>query len=92
MDYETRDGTIVQPGKFEGQPAYAPHFWGLALEGDGMSGCEATGDDGPEWTRVSVTADDRELYPELAGTDYVYLCESDDGFVTCSLDGSGLTF
>ena len=30
----TNDGTrITQPGKFEGCPVFAPHYWNLALEG-----------------------------------------------------------
>lgn len=27
------NGRITSPGKFEGEPIFAPHFWNLALEG-----------------------------------------------------------
>jgi hypothetical protein len=33
IDYANDGERITQPGKFEGQPIFAPHFWSLALEG-----------------------------------------------------------
>lgn len=43
-DY-TNDGTrITQPGKFEGEPVFAPYFWGIGLEGF------SDGDDGQTYT------------------------------------------
>jgi hypothetical protein len=27
------NGRITQPGKFEGEPIFAPYFWNIALEG-----------------------------------------------------------
>lgn len=32
-EYENNGTTITQPGKFEGEPVFAPHFWQLGLEG-----------------------------------------------------------
>jgi hypothetical protein len=32
-DYENNGKTITQPGKFEGEPVFAPHFWNLGMEG-----------------------------------------------------------
>ena len=29
----TLDGRITQPGKFEGEPVFAPYYWGIAMEG-----------------------------------------------------------
>lgn len=39
-DYEVKDGRIVSPGKFEGEPVFAPVFWQMGLEGfsDGDDG------------------------------------------------------
>lgn len=31
--YNVRGDTITSPGKFEGEPVFAPHFWALGLEG-----------------------------------------------------------
>lgn len=32
-EYQNDGERITQPGKFEGEPVFAPYFWGLALEG-----------------------------------------------------------
>ena len=32
-EYDNDGSTITQPGKFEGEPVFAPHFWLLGLEG-----------------------------------------------------------
>lgn len=32
-EYQNDGKRITQPGKFEGEPVFAPHFWNLALEG-----------------------------------------------------------
>lgn len=32
-DYKIEQGRIVSPGKFEGEPIFAPYFWELGLEG-----------------------------------------------------------
>jgi hypothetical protein len=32
-NYKVENDRIIEPGKFEGQPVFAPYFWNLALEG-----------------------------------------------------------
>lgn len=32
-DYTNDGKRITQPGKFEGEPIFAPHYWSIALEG-----------------------------------------------------------
>lgn len=32
-EYENDGKRITQPGKFEGEPVFAPYFWQLGLEG-----------------------------------------------------------
>lgn len=62
------------PGKFEGCLPYAPYYWEIGLDGF------ADVDDGRTW-RFRVDADDRALFPELKGRQWVALYESDSGFV-----------
>lgn len=37
-EYANNGTMITQPGKYEGEPVFAPHYWDLALEGfaDGL--------------------------------------------------------
>lgn len=69
---------IRTPGKFEGEPIYAPYFWDLSLEGM----ADSYSDDG-EVITFQVTDDDRAEFPELTDVKYVRLHESDNGFVFC---------
>lgn len=83
-DYKVIDGIIVSPGKFEAEPAYAPHYWDLAL-----SGCqhETIYDEHDRIIEIClVTEDDRRLFSDLrTGEIYaVGLTESESGFVTSS--------
>lgn len=32
-EYKNDGVRITAPGKFEGEPVFAPHYWGLALQG-----------------------------------------------------------
>lgn len=69
-------GLITAPGKFEGEPIYAPYFWDQFLQG------MADEDDG-EWVTFEITAQDEQLFPELKGIQRVRLYEDDVGFVHC---------
>ena len=76
-----QDSNIIQgPGKFEGEPTFAPHFYDLWLEG-------ASDDDiqEPNGTLTSifiVQPDERKLFPYIAPETYVVaLSEDNDGFV-----------
>ena len=71
---------IRHPGKFEGEPTYAPYFWDAVLDGGGDE--EVIADDGQ--TPVSffnVLPEDREKFPSLANVTRVEIWEDQDGFV-----------
>ena len=84
-------GRITQPGKFEGEPIFAPYFWNLALEGI------ADRDNGHSFVfRFAFTGSgassqaDRELlkdFPELkrwlGRKRALMLAEDSYGFVHC---------
>lgn len=72
-EFTVRDGRIVSPGKFEGEPVYAPHFWEALLDGF------ADEDGAVAW--FDVTDEDRAEFPELQGIDRVSLETDDNGFV-----------
>jgi hypothetical protein len=74
-------GIITSPGKFESTPIYTPHFWELALEGDGdetydVSICKYV-------SIMKVEPWDRAEYPELTAddVDLLQIYEDDQGFV-----------
>ena len=73
-DYDTRDGRITTPGKFEGEMLYVPYFWEAFLNG------LADRDDG-EIMGFDVMLEDRQQFPELKGRRTVRLYQRDDGFV-----------
>lgn len=80
-DGHTNDGQrITAPGKFEGEPIFAPHFWNIALEGF------ADSDDGNVFT-FRITQQDRQEIPGLDGwlghKFALRLREDDQGFVHC---------
>lgn len=73
--YTIQHGRVVDPGPYEGQPAYAPYFHRLWNEGvaDILDGASAA---------FYLDADDHALFPELAGMTLVVLSEDAQGFVT----------
>ena len=73
-DYDTRDGRITSPGKFEGEMLYVPYFWDAFMNG------LADRDDG-EILGFDVMLEDRQQFPELKGRRTVRLHQRDDGFV-----------
>lgn len=73
-EYEN-DGTyITSPGKFEGEPRYVPYLWDQIMRGG------ADEDDGST-LKFIINDEDRAIYQELAGVEYVRLWEDDVGFV-----------
>jgi hypothetical protein len=72
--YTCADGRILGPGKFEGCPDWAPHFWGKMLNG----GASAEGND---WAAFVLHADDYAAFPDLAGHYGLVLKTDDNGFV-----------
>lgn len=68
------------PGKFESEPAYAPHYWDLVLEG--AADVELYDDLSRPVAFFEVTAGDREMFPYIArDTAWISLLEDDQGFV-----------
>ncbi len=68
------NGRIQNPGQFEGEMLYVPHFWEVFLDGF------ADRDDGSV-LGFDLTAEDKAEFPELKGRRTVRLYQRDDGFV-----------
>lgn len=68
------------PGKFEGEPWYAPYFWQCALEGAGdepfYHGETVAGD------VIPVDAEEREAFELAPQTAFVAVWYSEQGFVS----------
>lgn len=73
-EYKVVDGVIRSPGKFEGEPVYAPYFWDAFLSG-------MVDEDDGEYLYFDVNDDDRRIFPELKDVNRVSLREDDQGFV-----------
>ena len=58
---------VSHPGKFEGEPRYAPHFYAASMHDGGANS-------------VEVTDSDRLLFPELRRRKRVRVAEDDQGF------------
>jgi hypothetical protein len=78
--YRVENGRIVSPGKFEGEPIYAPSYWDYVLEG--CSGSTLDTPDGPVDCFI-LDPSDRADWPELGNTYALALWEADQGFVHC---------
>ena len=66
---------VSHPGKFEGEAPYVPYYWEAYLNGF------ADRDNGAV-LGFDVTAEDRQLFPELKGRRTVRLIETEQGFVS----------
>lgn len=75
------NNTITDPGKFEGEALFAPHFWDLGLDGG------ADSDDGNEFV-FNLTDDDRAEFPDLNEADILVMTEDENGFVYSKLYAS----
>lgn len=67
-NYAIEDGRIVSPGKFEGEPVFAPYFWDIYC-----SGSMSDYDDDGESIRIAVVDSDRTEFSELINAVAVYL-------------------
>jgi hypothetical protein len=83
-EYQNDGKRITQPGKFEGEPIFAPHYWDMALDG-----C-ADEDDGETFTfRFSFARTDadapfrKELQEWLGRKRTLKMREDSQGFVHC---------
>lgn len=73
--YAIEDGVIVSPGRFAGEPIYAPHFHEVMhLDGE---------------TTLDVLDADREEFPEL-GTAHAVTLMDDGNCITIELHGTKL--
>lgn len=77
-EFDVRDGVIKDPGKFEGEPVYAPYFYDLWLE----SGADEDmyGLDGVEHSIFFVSDEDRAQFPELKDVEAIHVWEGETGF------------
>ena len=73
--YNTNNGRITDPGKFEGEMIHVPYFWDIFLQGlhDGE------GEDGE--IMFDIMPSDRERFPWLRDRSQVILKEDGQGFV-----------
>jgi hypothetical protein len=83
-EYQNDGRRITQPGKFEGEPVFAPHYWDIALSGF------ADADDGKVFTfRFTLSGKDAntefaaELKQWLGRKRVLRMREDDQGFVHC---------
>lgn len=73
--------SVKCPGKFEGEQAYVPYFYEQGISGFAdLEGGDCQ--EGGAWMKFRVTAEDRLLFPELKGRQWVTLWEDSQGFVT----------
>lgn len=83
MDRQQCEEMVKGPGKFEGEPIYAPYFWDLAM----MSGEDDTEWDGDTMISVfDVSDEDLAMFPELNGVKTIRLWEDGNGFVFTESD------
>ncbi len=76
--YDVQNGIIRTPGKFEGEPTYAPYFWSDYLNG----AWEEVGD----LAIAPLEPADFSEFPEIPSrAEYVALEESSEGFVHVEL-------
>lgn len=66
---------IRNPGRFEGEPLWAPYYWDVYMNGG------ADDDDGG-CLSFDVSEDDRVIFPELADVARVEIYQRDDGFIS----------
>ena len=83
-NYKVENDRIISPGKFEGEPVFAPYFWDIGLEGF------ADSDDGKVYGfRLKLNGQDKdnpfraELKRWLGRKRSLKLVEDSQGFVHC---------
>ncbi len=83
-EYKVVNGIIVSPGKFEGEPVFAPWFYEGFLEG--------TADEDDDGTLYWLLDEgDRREFPILRNCQHVYMDIDDQGFVRCwAVDDKGI--
>lgn len=74
--YNTENGVITSPGKFEGEAWYVPELWDLVLDG-------WADEDEDGIAVVYLSDEDRERFGLAEDVHSAFLSEDDCGFVTC---------
>lgn len=85
IDINSLAEQVRGPGKFEGQPPEAAHFYNVSMDGDGefLAGME---DDNHSAIKFTVDAEEAGAFGLVIGTDVV-LVEDNCGFVSlCSVE------
>lgn len=75
--YKVENGIIRDPGKFEGEPIYAPYFWDNVLEG----ACDFSINDENTKIYIFEISSYESEFPELSDVVGVSIWEDSDGFV-----------
>lgn len=73
-EFTIHNEIITDPGRFEGEARYVPHYWKLYLEG-------AADRDDRKVLGFDISPEDKTLFPELKKRRTVKLCQWDDGFI-----------
>jgi hypothetical protein len=85
LGYSVSGGRITTLGRFEGEPIYAPYFWGAVMDGGGEELAFMDDGGGQYAALVEVTDKDRAEFPELrADTVNVLVIQSDVGFISAT--------
>ena|SRR6185437_11788284 len=82
-EYRIENGTILSPGKFEGEAIYAPHFSEFASDGEILETMEDGS--GAFVALVEIEAEDRAAFPEIEDGEFALVTENSDGFVMVSV-------
>jgi hypothetical protein len=89
--YRVRNSIITSPGKFEGAPIWAPHFWALVGLGEGeripYPVPEGETESGEHFWQFVITPEDEIEFPELKGSIWVCLEEDSQGFINAWVSG-----
>ena len=65
--------TIRNPGRFEGEARYVPHFWAVVLDGQA--------DETAKGASIQVTPEDKLRFPELKRRQRIVLHQQENGFI-----------
>ena len=83
-EYENDGSRITAAGKFEGEPVFAPYFWGLALDGCADFEDGRTSGFRFNFSNNQALADEwPTLKPWLGRSRTLRLHEDEQGFVHC---------
>lgn len=79
-EFDIQDGIIKDPGKFEGEPVYAPYFYVLGM--DSGADEDVYGADDTIHSVFFITDEDREQFPELKEEEIeaLHVWEGETGF------------